>query len=423
MSFSGWAQKLESLEVPADAAGLTEALVFHDRYTAKLALAVAEFDTCGLWEIDGSTTVIAWLKDRGMTRNDAMSLARIGEKARRLPVLAAAWVDGTISGGHVRAISAQLVERHMELFTEHEAELVPAFARLTVDETIRAMAAWRAKADALVDGPEPGSPVRDAHLSETIDGRGHLSASLDAEGTALAAAALRLADSADFEVAASRRRGDALIDIFRFFLDHQQSKIGGRHRPHLNIVVKAETIGTDHVEGEVAETGMLLDSPTLNRLLCDCNLHRVLVDSAGTILDYGRSTRTPPVNLFNALVVRDRHCRFPGCDRPPSWCDAHHVKWWRNKGETSLKNLVLLCSKHHHKIHLKGWRTQLGFSGDFEVVTPWGYSRTTWPPGREPEPELTWLDKFNADPDGAIWRTDTELVRQRVRALVRNNAA
>ncbi|HET7489735.1 MAG TPA: hypothetical protein VFJ85_17545 [Acidimicrobiales bacterium] len=42
----------------------------------------------------------------------------------------------------------------------------------------------------------------------------------------------------------------------------------------------------------------------------------MVVAGRSTILDYGTATRTIPAPLWKALVVRDRHGRFHGCDRP-----------------------------------------------------------------------------------------------------------
>jgi len=68
-------------------------------------------------------------------------------------------------------------------------------------------------------------------------------------------------------------------------------------------------------------------------------------------VDVGRRTPVVPASMRRAVVVRDRHCRFPGCDRPQSWCDAHHVVHWAKGGSTSLANLVLLCRRHHRLVH------------------------------------------------------------------------
>jgi hypothetical protein len=54
-----------------------------------------------------------------------------------------------------------------------------------------------------------------------------------------------------------------------------------------------------------------------------------------------------PPAMRRAVIVRDRVCRFPGCDRPPTWCDAHHVVHWADGGPTAAANLLLLCRPHH----------------------------------------------------------------------------
>jgi hypothetical protein len=73
-------------------------------------------------------------------------------------------------------------------------------------------------------------------------------------------------------------------------------------------------------------------------------------------LDIGRATRLVPAGMRRALVLRDGGCRFPGCDRPPQWTDAHHLHPWAQGGATRLPNLLLLCRHHHTTVHEGGWR-------------------------------------------------------------------
>jgi hypothetical protein len=97
-----------------------------------------------------------------------------------------------------------------------------------------------------------------------------------------------------------------------------------------------------------------------------------------------------PANLWNALILRDEHCRHAGCDRPAHFCEAHHVVPWTEGGTTSLGNLVLKCTRHHHIGHLPGWHEKLKPDGTLVTTDPQGRTRTTRPPGlvRAPSPVL-----------------------------------
>ena len=100
---------------------------------------------------------------------------------------------------------------------------------------------------------------------------------------------------------------------------------------------------------------------------------RLAARGRSAILDYGRSARTAPVDLFNALVLRDGGCREPGCDRPPAWCDAHHLVMWDDDGETKVDNLALRCSRHHHQMHRRrklGWTERLEPDGRLVITAP-----------------------------------------------------
>ncbi len=95
----------------------------------------------------------------------------------------------------------------------------------------------------------------------------------------------------------------------------------------------------------------LLSQQSVERITCDCEIHRIVLSPKGEPLDVGRTTRTISLPMRRALVIRDGGCRVEGCDRPPPWCEGHHVITWANGGKTELRNLVLLCSRHHHGVH------------------------------------------------------------------------
>ena len=98
------------------------------------------------------------------------------------------------------------------------------------------------------------------------------------------------------------------------------------------------------------------------------------------MLDVGRATRVISPALFTALTIRDRGCRFPGCDRRAHATDAHHIRHWVDHGETAPENLVLLCRWHHSVVHRPGWTIELTDTAEVIVTTPDGRRRTSRPP-------------------------------------------
>jgi uncharacterized protein YcfJ len=93
----------------------------------------------------------------------------------------------------------------------------------------------------------------------------------------------------------------------------------------------------------------------LTRIGCDAEINLMMLDAGGEVMHCGHSTRFPLVGQRRALVVRDQGCVFPGCDRPPSACQAHHLKFWSHHGPTDIENLALVCSFHHWLIHDRHW--------------------------------------------------------------------
>jgi hypothetical protein len=380
--FEALARDIEELEIPLDGDALGEALALADRLDAKLAEAIGEFDRHELWDVDGATSMTAWLRDRGgLVARRARHLVAVACRLLSLPVTSAAWRAGDLNGGQVESITAAVDDNTVDLFSCDETELVPALTGLSTTDTARAMAVWRAHATA--DGAEPADADRSLHLSRTLDGTGAIDGTLSPEGYSLVKTALRLAQMPDAEGdpvrTPAQRRHDALADVCRYFLDHQQTRRGGRHRPHLNVIVDIEAIAAG--SGGRGIDGPEVDGVTVARLLCDSAVHRVVMAGRSTVLDYGTTTRTTPTNLWNALVVRDEGCRWPACDRPSAWCEAHHVQWVSDGGATRPDNQALLCSRHHHIAHQPGWKVELLADATLVVSDPKGRTRTTRPPG------------------------------------------
>src|SRR5688500_604950 len=263
-------EAIAELSVPVDGRSLTQLLGLVDQLMAKVALGVGEFDHAALWELDGATSMRAWLRDAGLGASEATRLTSTARRVSSLPVVAAAWQRGELSSGQVQAIVHNVPDRLVQQFAEHESELVPDLVGLSVHDTATAMKYWAAHAD---DDLEP--PVHDSafHLSQTLDGVWVADGTFDAEGGAIIAKAIELAQSDDYNVPLAQRRAQALVDVAAHFLDNQDKHLGGRHRPHVNVIVDVEDL-----RGELVDQQLPLDQVTIDRLLCDCVIHRVLVD-------------------------------------------------------------------------------------------------------------------------------------------------
>jgi Domain of unknown function (DUF222) len=380
-------EMIKALDIPVSGDALVTSFELIDLLTAQVLEVVGAFDASEVWRAEGAASATAWLRQRTrQSRRDASRCAKTARRLRDLPVTAGAYREGSLSGGQVQAIVANLNDETAPLFTEAEDEMVPLLVPLSVPDVSTAMQTWAQCAKDALQDDEPDltePPARTLFLSPTLDGRGALSGGLDPEARELAEVALRRAETPDVEGEPPRspaqRRADAFVDIMRFFLDHQTAQTGGRHRPHLNVFVRYE----DLIEGKSGEfaDGTRVDGATIQRLACDAGYHRVVTQGRSSILDYGTTRRNIPVNLFNALVVRDRGCRFPGCDRPPHWCEAHHIDHWEDDGPTKIGNLVLACSRHHHLLHMPGWHIRLRPDATVEVTTPTGQTLVDRPPG------------------------------------------
>jgi hypothetical protein len=311
----------------------------------------------GLGAEDGATSTVAWLATQGgMRPGEVRRSIDAGQTAWLLPRLGAAWRDGRVSAAAMRTVAGARVPGYDDELAACEEEFL-TFAEQGDLPALAAMAK-RFKNYARADGGEPPSAYDGLTLSNTYDGswvlHGELSDS-SAETVVTALDAYTPPPQPDDDRSAARRRADALVRICEVAMGHAGEDLPRGARAHVIYVV-------DHQSLEASVPGAVdgiftgpIHPHDMQRALCDSTISRVVTGPDSLPLDVGRATRTVPAAIRRAVIARDRHCRWPGCDRPPGWCDTHHHRPWHLDGPTSLANLYLLCRRHHHQLHVNGW--------------------------------------------------------------------
>ncbi len=152
---------------------------------------------------------------------------------------------------------------------------------------------------------------------------------------------------------------DALVEMVRIATAADNGRVFGTRRPSVRVHVTAADLargsGAAHLEGQTAAVSVA----TVERLACAEGVLAIEFDGHGNALRLGRSRRTFSDAQKTALAGIWGGCAASGCDRPPSWTEAHHLEeWQRDHGATDVSNGVLLCRHHHLLIHNNGWKVR-----------------------------------------------------------------
>ena len=292
----------------------------------------------------------------------------------RLPGTAARFARGAVGLEHVHVIAAVLnsgAARRVDPDRLAAAEeQIAGQACLCTPSELRT---WATRLiDALdQDGPRPDDDEPTPSVNELtilanqdrsggrISGRFDDPALFDAVATAIDAAAAPR-DSLDRR-SPTQRQADALAEVCAYALEHAPSTVvpqtGGR-RPVLSVLVTLDDLQR-RGRAAVLDFGGTVTPESLRMLACDAGVVPIVMNGAGQPLDVGRATRTIPDGLRRAVTARDRGCAHPGCHRPPSWCEIHHIIPWETGGETSLGNCVMLCKVHHRQLHHTEWLVRI----------------------------------------------------------------
>ncbi len=169
---------------------------------------------------------------------------------------------------------------------------------------------------------------------------------------------------------AANRRAHGLIEALGRYLDAGIGPIQGGERPHVTITMNWDAL-TGLISNASFDSGAMISPAQARRFLCDAQVIPMILGSRSEVLDVGRASRTFPAHIRRAITARDKGCAWPGCDRPPDWCDGHHIEFWRRDfGDTSYANGCLLCPHHHTEIHKLEWVIQIAADGTPEFIPP-----------------------------------------------------
>jgi hypothetical protein len=163
---------------------------------------------------------------------------------------------------------------------------------------------------------------------------------------------------------------DALVDMIRIATFADSGTVFGGRRPSVQVLVPERALrdghGVANLEGQIDAVSLA----TAQRHICDAGLVAALFDDDAQVVNVGRAKRLFTSRQRIGMAARDGGCRFPGCSRPPSWTEAHHIdEWLLDHGKTDIADGILLCRHHHQLTHNNGWKvTRSG--GQYWVVPP-----------------------------------------------------
>ena len=385
---------------------------------ARMMALIADFDRRGGWK-DGFGSCAEWLAWKiGTTIGPARERVRAARALENLPQTADALRDGTISYAKVRALTrvatpeseTKLLEFARAGSAANLEQMVRMWKKLSRDGELTAeQARHRSRAfSVFVDGdgmyvvkgrlePEVGAVLMRAveaasdalfrREDDARDGAGSGRSVRRETGDARPEPKQRRADAVGLlaeRALAAGFGGSEPCDVPPTPSREQQraqSPIEPPASPRVESGTRAEryqvmvhcdaaTLAAEGEPGRSDLDGIRVSSETSRRMACDAAVVAMVHAEDGSMLSVGRRTRTIPPHIRRALEERDRGCRFPGCGC--RFTEAHHVKHWADGGETSLRNTLLLCRRHHRAVH-EG-RIKVSVNGDGTVLffTPKG---------------------------------------------------
>ena len=342
----------------------------------------------------------------GSTAREAINAVRIGtlvhDASTRAPErpwmspVASALVDGSLSVAGADAIRAGLgsptAEITATILADAAAQLCIEGTSLDADRLVKRARELRDELDeaGIADRESARRDLRSLRFVTLSNGMSLLTWRLDPESAASVGELYNRAtsprrggprftsgDNAELadRILADRRTteqlaSDAFLELLRQGSAADSSQLLYSGAPVVRVVVAKtamdERAGHGHIEGQHDPISIA----TVERLACGGAVQHAEHDAHFQPLELGREQRLFSRQQRVALALRDGGCMWTGCERPPSWTEAHHVKFWkRDKGKTDISNGILFCRHHHLELHNNNWEI-IYAAGVYSLVPP-----------------------------------------------------
>ena len=394
---------------------LGDLMVCADRIRARV-----EGQTCGLtarfgagtdWAFDGARSPAGWLTAHtGVSRTNGGSRVKQAMVLVECPHIVTLAKAGRLSPDKVRALLAVRIPALVRVFTEQEHKLATTVAGLSVAGAQIYLQRWMLAAfEQLQTNPdEPFDEHRDANtfrLSPILGGRHVANGEFDATSSATiqnAVDALIKAWQRDGVLDGDARtlvelQGDALTELIERGAGHLLP-----NRPSVLALIDIDTLMRGSNDGKLTDldpTGFRSDlaghgpvePEIIRRMCCNADITRVVTRGPSEILDVGRSQRLATPAIRKAVWARSGgYCEICSQIRL-TWCQLHHIDWWRNGGVTSVENSLLVCNHCHKTIHDRRHTVHREPDGTYRLLKPDGTPLRRPlghrpPHGRPPEP-------------------------------------
>jgi hypothetical protein len=337
----------------------------------------------------------------GVSKRESQKLVRVGEL---LTVDADPWLSAVGTGvksGKVSIEKADVIKTGLgaptaDVAADDLADAAAELAALAPTMSVENLAA-RARqlrddldADGVRDRERMLREKRYLTLTPLSNGMTQLSGLLDPASAAIVGAAYDAATSprrggprfvdteskerAEKLVADERTLGqialDTFVDLLRIGTEVDPGKLLGARRHAVRVLVTDRDLRERRGPAFIQDQTEAISIATAERHICDTGIVPIHFTDDGEPLRLGVTRRLFSSKQRDALAARDGGCRYPKCDRPASWCEAHHRIPWAEGGPTDTRDGVLLCRHHHMLVHDNGWAIDRDPVHGFVAIPP-----------------------------------------------------